>query len=83
MNGIPMLLLSVGSIIAVLFFVTYASQKHNLNSIKDKTVGNGQHGTARWATKQEIHRTYHHVTQEMRQAILTLVPCSSSSLPTI
>lgn len=61
MNGLPMLLLSVGSIIAVLFFVTYASQKHNLNSIKDKTVGNGQHGTARWATKQEIHRTYHHV----------------------
>lgn len=61
MNGIPMLLLSVGSIIAVLFFVTYASQKHNLNSIKDKTVGNGQHGTARWATRQEILRTYHHV----------------------
>ena len=43
MNGIPMLILSVGSIIAVLFFVTYASQKHDLNSIKDKTVGNGQH----------------------------------------
>lgn len=61
MSGIPMLLLSVGSIIAVLFFVTYASQKHNLNSIKDKTVGNGQHGTARWATRQEIHRIYHHV----------------------
>ena len=61
MNEIPMLILSVGSIIAVLFFVTYASQKHDLNGIKDKTVGNGQHGTARWATKQEIRRTYHHV----------------------
>ena len=61
MSGIPMLLLSVGSIIAVLFFVTYASQKHNLNSIKDKTVGNGQHGTARWATRQEIRRIYRHV----------------------
>lgn len=71
MNGIPMLLLSAGSIIAVLFFVTYASQKHNLNSIKDKTVGNGQHGTARWATRQEIQRTYHHVPfapEEWRQA---------------
>lgn len=71
MNGIPMLILSVGSIIAVLFFVTYASQKHNLNSIKDKTVGNGQHGTARWATRQEIQRTYHHVPfapEEWRQA---------------
>ena len=36
MNGIPMLILSVGSIIAVLFFVTYASQKHDLNGIKDR-----------------------------------------------
>ena len=61
MNGIPMLILSVGGIILMLFFVTYASQRHNLNSIKDKTVGNGQHGTARWATQQEIIRTYHHV----------------------
>lgn len=71
MTGIPMLIFSVGSIIAVLFFVTYASQRHDLNGIKDKTVGNGQHGTARWATKQEIHRTYHHVPftpEQWRQA---------------
>lgn len=56
-----MLILSVGGIILMLFFVTYSSQRHNLNSIKDKTVGNGQHGTARWATQQEIKRIYHHV----------------------
>ena len=56
-----MLILSVGGIILMLFFVTYASERHNLNSIKDKTVGNGQHGTARWATQQEVRRTYHHV----------------------
>ena len=61
MEGIPMLILSVGGIILMLFFVTYAAQRHNLNSIKDKTVGNGQHGTARWATQQEVRRTYHHV----------------------
>lgn len=61
MNGNSMLIISVGSIIAVLFFVTYAAQKHDLNGIKDKTVGNGQHGTARWATRQEVKRTYHHV----------------------
>ena len=61
MEGIPMLILSVGGIILMLFFVTYSSQRHNLNSIKDKTVGNGQHGTARWATQQEIMRIYHHV----------------------
>lgn len=61
MGDIPTLLLSAGGIILMLFFVTYASGRHNLNSIKDKTVGNGQHGTARWATNQEIIRTYHHV----------------------
>ena len=61
MNGISMLIISVGSIIAVLFFVAYAAQKHDLNGIKDKTVGNGQHGTARWATRQEVKQTYHHV----------------------
>ena len=31
MNGISMLILSVGSIIAVLLFVTYAAQKHDLD----------------------------------------------------
>ena len=34
------------------------SQHYTLN-IKSRTVGDGQHGTARWATRQEIHRTYH------------------------
>jgi type IV secretion system protein VirD4 len=26
-----------------------------------KTVGDGQHGTARWATKREIWNTYLHI----------------------
>jgi len=29
--------------------------------IKAKTVGDGQHGTARWATTEEIKKTFHHV----------------------
>jgi len=32
--------------------------KGNINGIKAKTVGDGQHGTARWATKAEIRRTF-------------------------
>ena len=32
-----------------------------LNNIKSKTVGDGQHGTARWATSKEIMRIYQHV----------------------
>ena len=61
MNGVYLLILAVGVMIAMLIFINYATQRHNLNSIKDKTVGNGQHGTARWATAQEVKRTFHHV----------------------
>ena len=41
--------------------VTLLAYVYNLNHIKSKTVGDGQHGTARWATKPEIRRTYAHV----------------------
>ena len=38
--------------------------EYTLDGIKSKTVGDGQHGTARWATKQEIRQTYAHVPFE-------------------
>ncbi|MDD4509876.1 MAG: type IV secretory system conjugative DNA transfer family protein, partial [Oscillospiraceae bacterium] len=34
---------------------------YTLNDIKSRTVGDGQHGTARFATKQEIKSTYQHI----------------------
>lgn len=37
---------------------------YTLDGIKSKTVGDGQHGTARWATKQEIRQTYAHIPFE-------------------
>jgi type IV secretion system protein VirD4 len=37
---------------------------YTLNGIKSKTVGDGQHGTARWATKSEIKRTYTEIPYE-------------------
>lgn len=37
------------------------SPRFNLNGIRDKTVGHGQHGTARWASQKEIHKTYQRV----------------------
>ncbi len=42
---------------AILFF----SQHYTLDGIKSKTVGDGQHGTARWATKGEIGKSFRHV----------------------
>lgn len=44
--------------VIVIAELSMISQHYTLN-IKSRTVGDGQHGTARWATKQEIHRTYH------------------------
>jgi type IV secretion system protein VirD4 len=41
--------------------IVYLSTSYNLNRIKSKTIGDGQHGTARWATKREIRRTYRRV----------------------
>ena len=47
---------------AIMFLVigglAFLSHYYTLDGIKSKTVGDGQHGTARWATKQEIRQTY-------------------------
>jgi len=53
--------------VAVLMFcvlsgVTLLAHIYSLNNIKAKTVGDGQHGTARWATKAEIKKVYRHVS---------------------
>ena len=42
--------------------VTLLSHIYSLNNIKSRTVGDGQHGTARWATKTQIRRTYQHLS---------------------
>ena len=42
----------------VLLIIVVSSKQGSLNNIKLQTVGNGQHGTARWATPAEIRRTY-------------------------
>ena len=43
--------------IAFLVIVNLLDNK-SLNGIKSKRIGDGQHGTARWATKAEIKRTF-------------------------
>ena len=59
MTGNPLLLVIVAGIMfAVLGGVTLLSHIYSLNGIKSKTVGDGQHGTARWATKAEIKKSY-------------------------
>ena len=42
------------------------SYHYTLSGIKSRTVGDGQHGTARWATDKEIRQTYAHVPFNVR-----------------
>ena len=57
-NVWPLILLG-GGLLAFLLAVSFLSKNYSLNNFKSKTVGDGQHGTARWATPKEIHTTYH------------------------
>ena len=59
-NTWPFLLIC-GGLLVFLLAVSFFSQRYSLNNIKSKTVGDGQHGTARWATPKEIGKTYHTV----------------------
>ncbi len=78
MSGITVLIVAAGAMAAVLAIIIFASQNNTLNGIKSRTVGDGQHGTARWATKSEIRRTYRHIPftpqRWRKQAANGLVP---------
>lgn len=49
---------------ALLGMVAFLANHYNLDGIKAKTVGDGQYGTARFATDAEIRKTYLHVAYE-------------------
>ena len=57
---LPLILLGGGAFLLIGAAVHFTGVG-SLNNIKSKTVGDGQHGTARWATKQEIQKTYRHI----------------------
>ena len=56
-NTFILILIGVG-MFAIIGGITVISHIYNLNAIKSKTVGDGQHGTARFATKRELRKTY-------------------------
>lgn len=41
--------------------ISYFGNSYSLNRIKSKTVGDGQHGTARFATQKEINQAFYRV----------------------
>lgn len=60
---ITLLVVGIG-MFAVIGFISLWAHYYTLNGIKSKTVGDGQHGTARFATEKEIRQTYTHVPFE-------------------
>lgn len=59
MEGLILFVLVGGGMFLVIGIILYASHSYNLDGIQAKTVGNGQHGTARFATEKEMRSTYH------------------------
>ena len=54
-------LILAGGMLLAMAAAVHFSGNGSLNNIKSRTVGDGQHGTARWATRKEIRQTYHTV----------------------
>ena len=60
-DGIPTLVIVMALMMAILGGISILGHMYNLNGIKSKTVGDGQHGTSRWATNREVKQTYRFV----------------------
>ena len=54
---VVILILLMAAFIGTVILMSVLENK-SINGIKAKTVGDGQHGTARWATKPEISQTF-------------------------
>ena len=61
-------LIIMGAAVALVFgSIAVFSNYYSLNGIKSRTVGDGQHGTARWATPKEIQQVYAHVPFKVQE----------------
>ena len=57
-NDTWMLILLLAAVFGALMAIAGFSNRGSLDSIKSKDVGDGQHGTARWATPAEVRKTF-------------------------
>ena len=55
------LILLLAAVFGALAAIAAFSNRGSLDSIKSKDVGDGQHGTARWATPAEVRKTFRSV----------------------
>lgn len=65
MSETQVLIIGIAAIAFLTFMaIVYVFDGRSMNSIKAKQVGDGQHGTARWATRKEIKTSFHFVPFE-------------------
>ena len=67
MGSVAILIIAGGIMFAVIGGLSILSHYYTLDGIKSRTVGDGQHGTARFATKKEIHDTYREIPYEVKE----------------
>jgi len=68
MQSQVLLLIGVGALMfLVIGGLSLLAHYYTLNGIKSKTVGDGQHGVARFATQKEIIKTYEHIPFKVSQ----------------
>lgn len=65
MSPIVTLIISASLMFIVIGGLSMISHFYTLRGIKSKTVGDGQHGVARFATAKEIKQTYTHIPFEV------------------
>ena len=58
MEGVQTLLIVAAIMGGVFILIPALSYLYTLRGIKNKKAGNGQHGTARWASRREIKQVY-------------------------
>ena len=61
MSGVWILAAAGAAMFLVIGGLSMLSHYYTLNGIKSRTVGDGQHGTARWATKKEVQSILKHI----------------------
>lgn len=66
-SRVAMLIFAGAGMFLVIGGLAALSHYYTLNGIKSRTVGDGQHGTARWATDKEVKQTYAHVPFKVKE----------------
>ncbi len=59
--NLGILIAAAALMFAVIGGLSLLAHYYTLSGIKSRTVGDGQHGTARFASRQEIKSTYKHI----------------------